>query len=117
MRKKILASVAALAAGAGLAWGQAPMAGTAEPVAMSASGMPMLDPNVTPTWFRQPLYLQGGPGCGPAGCPAGGCNAPPLFGGDCGGGGEGCGGPGFTPRGPLAAGGPDCFYFDVEGIW
>jgi hypothetical protein len=137
MRKKILASVAAFAAGAGLAWGQAPMPSPNDPAYISASGQQMLDPNVMPViGSKEPLYFQGGPGgYGPP--RGGGQGHPPLWGGagcgqdgcgegGCGEGGNanGCGnlfsgqpGPGFGGQVHKAAGGPDCFFFDVDSLY
>lgn len=122
MKKAILASVAALVAGTGIAFGQAPPNAPTDPSTISASGSPMYDPNVVQAWGRGPLYLQGGP---EGGYPP---DAPGYMCGRCGTGENcgqcrHCGGRGCEECGPKwpqfhkAAGGPDCFFFDVEAIY
>lgn len=125
MKKRMLASVAALAAGVGVAWGQGQGQAVADPAAVAIPGV-ATPGAVIPTAGHEALYLQGGPedpyaayrnygpyaggdpgrGCGPHGC----------------GRGDGCGHGWFacgdgSQQIHKAAGGPDCFYFDLELLY
>lgn len=148
MRKGFLASVAAVAAGAGLAFGQAPAPAPADYPAWPGDGGPVIVP-VSGGHMSGPIVGHGPPsygyGPGPMGgpgmpMPPGYGGAPPEFAGGpggpgcgpdgCGGGGgsfldrllnHNCGQPGphggWAPQVHQAAGGPDCFYADIEGMY
>lgn len=128
MKKRMLASVAALAAGAGLAWGQGQAPAASEPAAVAIPGVADAG-GITPVAGHEPLYLQGGPedpyaayrphgpwaggdpgaGCGPFGCGLKGCGPHGCHGWfQCGDG---------SQQVHKAAGGPDCFYFDLELLY
>ncbi|MBX7104370.1 MAG: BBP7 family outer membrane beta-barrel protein [Gemmataceae bacterium] len=127
MKKRMLATVAALATGAGLAWGQGQAPAVADPAAVPIPGVPGAG-GVTPVAGHEPLYLQGGPedpyaayrnwpyaggdpgrGCPPHGCGKDGCGS------GCNHGWFACGD--GSAQIHKAAGGPDCFYFDLELLY
>jgi hypothetical protein len=126
MKQRLLASVAALAASAGLAWGQArPSAPSAwDPADVPIPGVPTPG-GVMPVIGSEPVFLQGGPPDDGAGLHRHGI----CFGDGCGGNacGNGCGCGGLfgffkdscqcgdgSKQVHKAAGGPDCFYYDIE---
>lgn len=137
MRKGFLASVAALAAGAGVAFGQdrnggtdpstvAPAAAKVDPAVQQAKWNPLYAQGVDtqanagalhqgccdPDAYRGILgnIGHGNGGCGPQGCGAGGCGqGHGLFDSwKCGDG---------SMQIHKAAGGPDCFYFDLDLLY
>jgi Putative beta barrel porin-7 (BBP7) len=120
MKQRMLASVAALAASAGLAWGQAQSnaPSAVDPAAVPIPGV--LPPGgVIPVIGSEALYYQGGPpddgmqrrsggdGCG--GCNKGWCGFRSGCGNWC-----QCGD--GSQQIHKAAGGPDCFYYDIEYV-
>lgn len=115
MRKRFLASVAALATSAGLAFGQAGTnAPTADPAAIPIPGVPGPG-GVMPVVGSEALFLQGGP-------PDAWAGYGPHFGRDCNC--DGCkqGKPCLrcgdgANQVHKAAGGPDCFFFDLESLY
>lgn len=124
MKQRLLASVAALAASAGLAWGQARpnTASAVDPVAVPIPGVAPYE-GIIPVIGAEAMYYQGGPPDDGSPGPRHGFLA--CRDGNCG---DGCGrGWGGFHRGEKwcqcgdgslqvhkAAGGPDCFYYDIE---
>lgn len=128
MRKRFLASVAALAGGAGLAFGQAPAgAAPADPAAVPIAAVPTpggimpvsaLMPDLS-QHGKEALYLHSGaaPGADAGMGPPDGIRFPWCFhcGDHCD---DKCGfacAPGMK-QAFRATGGPDCFYFDLEWL-
>ncbi len=125
MKQRLLASVAALAASAGLAWGQtgSNISATVDPAAIPIPGV--LPPGgVVPVIGQEALYYQGGPPAdGSDGMPHNGILRGCPDGCERGWGGfHGCGSKFFqcgdgSKQVHKAAGGPDCFYYDIELLY